>query len=65
LSGTNTFSDGLVVSAGTVQFSSAANLGTSTGWVALNGGTLQLLGANSVTTSRAHYLSKYEHPAGR
>lgn len=57
LTGANTFSGGLVVNGGAVQFNSAANLGTSTGWVALNGGNLQLLSNNTVTTSRTHYLA--------
>ena len=52
----NTFTGGLVINDGAVQFSSAANLGASSGWVAVNGGTLQLLGGNTVTTARSHYL---------
>jgi fibronectin-binding autotransporter adhesin len=44
LSGTNTFSGGLTMSAGTVSISSNANLGAASGGLTFNGGTLQVTG---------------------
>jgi len=51
LSGTNTFSGGLTLSAGTVSISSNSNLGASSGGLTFNGGTLQVTG--DVTGTRA------------
>ena len=51
LSGTNTFSGGLTLNAGTVSISSDANLGASTGSLTFGGGTLQF--TNNVVGSRA------------
>jgi fibronectin-binding autotransporter adhesin len=42
LSGTNTFSGGLTLSAGIVSISSNANLGATSGGLTFNGGTLQV-----------------------
>ena len=44
LSGTNTFSGGLTLSAGTVSISSNSNLGAASGGLTFNGGTLQVTG---------------------
>jgi autotransporter-associated beta strand protein len=46
LTGTNTYAGGTVVSAGTLQFNTAANLGS--GAITLNGGTLQPLADGTV-----------------
>ena len=51
LSGTNTFSGGLTLNAGTVSISSDANLGASSGGLTFNGGTLQVTGNVSGTRS--------------
>jgi fibronectin-binding autotransporter adhesin len=44
LSGTNTFSGGLTLSAGIVSISSNSNLGAASGGLTFNGGTLQVTG---------------------
>jgi autotransporter-associated beta strand protein len=51
LSGTNSFSGGLTISAGNVYVSANANLGASTGGITLNGGNLYAQG--SFTANRA------------
>jgi len=51
LSGTNTFSGGLTLSAGIVSVSSNSNLGAASGGLTFNGGTLQVTG--SVLGTRA------------
>ena len=51
LSGTNTFSGGLILNAGTVSISSDANLGASSGNLIFGGGTLQF--TDNVVGSRA------------
>jgi autotransporter-associated beta strand protein len=51
LSGTNTFSGGVTLGAGTVSISSDANLGAASGAIRFNGGTLEV--TQNVTGSRA------------
>jgi fibronectin-binding autotransporter adhesin len=51
LSGTNTFSGGLTITAGTVSITSDTNLGASSGGLTFGGGTLQF--ADDVAGSRA------------
>src|SRR5207237_10033565 len=55
LSGSNTFSGGLTITAGTVFISSDANLGASSGGLTLNGGTLDVQG--SFTSTRPLTIS--------
>jgi len=47
LTGSNTYSGGTTVNAGTLAFSSDANLGNATGSLTLNGGTLEATGTGS------------------
>lgn len=51
LSGTNTFTGGLTLSAGVLSISSNSNLGASSGGLVFNGGTLQI--TQNVTGTRA------------
>jgi autotransporter-associated beta strand protein len=51
LSGTNTFTGGLTLTAGVVSISSNSNLGAYSGGLSFNGGTLQI--TQNVITSRA------------
>ena len=51
LSGTNSFTGGLTLSAGTVSVSADANLGASGGGITFNGGTLEVRGSFTGTRS--------------
>jgi fibronectin-binding autotransporter adhesin len=57
LSGTNTFTGGLTLTAGVVSISSNSNLGASSGGLVFNGGTLQvtqnLIGTRAITMTGA------------
>jgi fibronectin-binding autotransporter adhesin len=55
LSGTNSFSGGLTINAGTISISSDANLGASSGSLTFGGGTLAF--TNNVAGSRAIVMS--------
>jgi fibronectin-binding autotransporter adhesin len=53
LSGSNTYTGGTTVSNGVLDFTADANLGNPSGTVTLSAGTLQLTGANAVTSARS------------
>ncbi len=52
LSGTNTFSGGVVLAGGTLSVARDANLGAATGSLAFDGGTLQITGTAFTATTR-------------
>ncbi|MGU3657713.1 amidase family protein [Methylobacterium sp. UNCCL125] len=52
LSGTNTFSGGVVLAGGTLSVARDANLGAATGSLAFDGGTLQITGTAFSSTTR-------------
>ncbi len=52
LTGVNTYTGGTIINGGTVQINSAAGLGASSGLATINGGTLELLGGQTVATVR-------------
>jgi fibronectin-binding autotransporter adhesin len=56
LGGTNSFGGGLTLTGGTTNVSADANLGTTTGAVALNGGTLQINGT-TLTSFGSHAVT--------
>lgn len=53
LGGANTYSGGTLIAGGILQISDDANLGDTAGAVTLDGGTLQLIGSDTITTTRA------------
>ncbi len=52
LTGTNTYSGGTTISAGTLSISAEANLGAASGALTFDGGTLQVTGTGLTSTSR-------------
>src|SRR5439155_9669231 len=52
LSGTNTFTGGLKLNAGTVSYSADANLGAASGAITFNGGTLTYTAASATVPTR-------------
>lgn len=58
LTGNNGYTGGTIINAGTVQINSDSGLGASSGNATINnGGTLEVLGGNSISTSRSFTVS--------